>query len=871
MKGLRRRDSKGSSLVFVIIAVAFVGILGSILLNVTMINIQTKVIDKDVKKSFYNAESVMDKLNISLQNISAQAMKEAYVTLLSNYTGDVMDTTDQAAIQASFAENYINNLLSKITDGSRVLTKAVGADVEKEKKYDRVLIDASYDVNKIRTQIRSDFPKTKEDPTDYGEFIQTDTKDAKVDVYFTGSKVDNNRYLLLKNVKVKHFENEDATNKDAGTSTWITTDVKFTVPILRFEGGGTYPNFTEYTIIGDEEVTAKGTASVIDGSVYAGYKGFNTEVGSNVLVKRKSANLITRGDVTVDQGSTLTIGEDKSLVNVYAMNYTTKKSTTTSNASANLNIYADSYIMDDMTLNAPYSNVFLGGENAAYFGYTFNKDNTVDTKTRLSSAYSSAMIINGKHSSLLADEKMSSILLGGRAYISRFNQGNRAGYDKNDILMGESISIKSDQNFYLVASEHMKDGFTNPMTLTAYNEKFRGTEGENDVTKREVLADDITSRKTKLSKLLKSGKGQGVIPYVYSLGNKSDSAAMVYFYYNFKSQEAADTFFADFCDHKELGSRIVNTEYLQFGPGGLTGNGIMISPSIALFSASNYISFPNNGSAPGEYEVWDKTINSGDEAMLKQQAVDYSKTYKALAMELSTKNKEKYESTYDGSNTNKSNGYGMGTTDATTNDVLDDNGNPLIMGNQVFDSIMTVNKTTKKHAFVEDKNGAGFKTVTNGKVKAVPVEVNGKTVWVVFIVADNVASLTEGISLNGVLSGITYEEKNGANKPFNSVEDVALVVANCNIKVDRSIRGLVISDQSVFVQSDASITAEPALLRAMFRKQRTTEGSREAKDKFITYFAAFAGFTAGADSSDAEANVDISTYISYSNWKKNSK
>lgn len=850
MKNIYQKHHKGSSLVFVIIAVAFVGILASILLNVTLINIETKGTDREVKKLFYTAEEVMDKLHITLENISEKAMKEAYVDLLKNYTGDVMNTTDQAKIQTNFAETYINKILDEITPGTPQGPSKLSVDPSNTDK--RQLIGATYNVGYIKTQINDAFTTNESLELSIDEYIATEQDDAELEVVFDGSKVDTEKYLLLKNMKVKYYKNADAANENSEVSAWITTDIKLSVPILLFEGGGTYPNFTEYAIIGDYGVDSQGANASIDGSLYAGYKGFNVGTISTVTVKRKSANIITRQDVSVEQGSTLTLGEKEDLVNVYAKNYRTKKLDSSSSLNATLNIYANSYIMDDLSLDAPYSDVYLGGTDAVYYGYSFNKDNTADTATVLDAEYSSAILINGKHSSLYMD--VSKALLAGRGYITKLQNAATGGIPKNGVLMGESIAIKSDQNFYLVSDEYMKeraDGsrYSNPMSWAEYDSL------PGDPGKKEVLSDEF--RSSKIGKLLKSGTGQGVVPYVYDITGTNGNAAMVYFYYNFKSQDAADTFFSKYCDKDEVKNRIVSNEYLNFGGGSISGMGLTLSGNLTLFASGNYMEFPDSDN----YTLHGKTIDTGDEALFKKQSIDYATTFKSLCMDLTTKKKNTYNSVYDGDD-----GFGM------TEEQLE--------GNQIFDSIMTIVQGSSEHKFVtECRSGtAGFVDAGIGsgnvKVKAVPVEVDGATVWAVFVVSsDTDPESASPVPLGTLLNSITYTKEDGTVLEYKyqpSSERVVIVVANCNISADCELRGTVISDNKVFIKNNMTITAEPALLRSMFRKQRAIEGSKsDPKDKFITYFLEFAGFTAGEGSSNADSVVDISRYITYSNWKKN--
>ena len=88
----KEKMKQGSALVFVIIAVAFVGILASIVLRATLINVETKRVNSDMKKNQYTAETAMDDLNLSIQNIAAVKMKKAYAYLLDNYSTTMAGT-----------------------------------------------------------------------------------------------------------------------------------------------------------------------------------------------------------------------------------------------------------------------------------------------------------------------------------------------------------------------------------------------------------------------------------------------------------------------------------------------------------------------------------------------------------------------------------------------------------------------------------------------------------------------------------------------------------------------------------------------------------------------------------------------------------
>ena len=80
---------------------------------------------------------------------------------------------------------------------------------------------------------------------------------------------------------------------------------------------------------------------------------------------------------------------------------------------------------------------------------------------------SSAIVINGKNTTLDLSEAQK-VMLAGRNYIASSKvSGNRS--NKNDIITGESITVKGTQLAYLVPSEIIGDGTKgNPMTYNSY-------------------------------------------------------------------------------------------------------------------------------------------------------------------------------------------------------------------------------------------------------------------------------------------------------------------------------------------------------------------------------------------------------------------
>lgn len=86
---------------------------------------------------------------------------------------------------------------------------------------------------------------------------------------------------------------------------------------------------------------------------------------------------------------------------------------------------------------------------------------------RITSALSSAIVINGKNTTMDLSG-LEKIMLAGKNYIASSQiAGKRT--NSNDVMTGESLTVKGTQLAYLAPSEILADGnCTNPMTYQEY-------------------------------------------------------------------------------------------------------------------------------------------------------------------------------------------------------------------------------------------------------------------------------------------------------------------------------------------------------------------------------------------------------------------
>ncbi|MDR0905901.1 MAG: hypothetical protein LBN00_06980 [Oscillospiraceae bacterium] len=85
MRVNKPRDDRGSGLVTVIVTVAFVAMLGIVLLFMSYMNAQIKSADLYTRRNFYSAEEALDFVRAELQSRVSDAIETAYTAALTSY------------------------------------------------------------------------------------------------------------------------------------------------------------------------------------------------------------------------------------------------------------------------------------------------------------------------------------------------------------------------------------------------------------------------------------------------------------------------------------------------------------------------------------------------------------------------------------------------------------------------------------------------------------------------------------------------------------------------------------------------------------------------------------------------------------------
>ena len=558
----RKQNNKGSSLVLVMAVMAIVGIFAVALISVSLMNYRMKNVNLQSQDNFYDAEKVLDEIRTGLAVDVAQAAGEAYQETMTQFSALTVEER-QAFYARTFGEKMkeISSLVDPVID-------------------------------------------TKWNPTYLNSLVSQETKAGTKDG--TGLKIESadGLYFLnrdeaagsftIKKLKITYVDKNDY-------MTEIQTDIDITCPDIDYTQVTSVPELTSYCIVaqnqtktGNELGLSAGVNSVnIVGNAYLGNNGAIFDTSSITFTPNgTNSYIVTAGEMNASNGSSITVNSG---VEVWGRELYLDSSVWSSNCKL--------YLNDDLTLSN--SSATLSGEVYAYG----NPDNVrasgvyVDNKTVLNSTgetavtfqedvannpenYSSAFLINGKNVSLNLSG-ITQMQIAGNAYVATKSKGTDANKNDYDVMMGESVALKSDQRAYLVPSEYMASACTlggvNPMDSKSFLGEA-GTQGllqeiaeYHGITTDMILADPTWLIRDESGKIVETLDNLGVVGvrqayYPVSIGGTD--VTMVYFFLVFdnaaSAKNYADSYFTERAD--EVKVRIDSQHYkttVQY-PAGVT-------------------------------------------------------------------------------------------------------------------------------------------------------------------------------------------------------------------------------------------------------------------------------------------------------------
>lgn len=557
-------ENKGASLLAVLTALIFVGVIAVIITGATIANIEMKEAERGGKKNFYEAESVLNELTAGLNTAASAAMEEAYADFLENYISYAAAGKD---VQQEFARIYMDCLKTKLADesaGKQISYETVGST------------SPAYEISRYRVDALKECIATAQ----WQNCVVTDPADAEYTMdYLEG-------IFTLKNVKVTYRDAQEY-------ETTITTDLVFHTPSIDFNGSNGGKGFMKYSLIADRQLQVNAPNISMEGNIYAGADGILGLYGGSAAMTGE--RIITRGDIAAESGSDLQIGDGTS--EIWAENVTTRGK----GSPSTLILNGSCYIADDLTLNGKGSHVELSG---SYYGYNF-QENYDSVSDHGNSSFSSAIMVNARDCKLNMSN-LDYLMLSGRTYISRGSAGNT---QNSDIMLGESLSVRTNQLAYFVPEDCLED-----TDGDGIREKF-SADGLASY-QSSIMVNDVASY---------LDVNQPVTPYHYI--DNAMHMPIVCYYLNFASPQKANEYFKAYFDS--------NRDKLEGYASGYIDNDAIILDDSRLYTFRGDIMYRG---AVGE-QLQEKAAIGGEDDWAEGGVFwDYSGrlavTYKSLQLEL---------------------------------------------------------------------------------------------------------------------------------------------------------------------------------------------------------------------------------------------
>ena len=579
-------DDRGSAFVMVVIGVMATAIIGATVLSLATNYFVSVVVDQEGTDNYYETEAIIAEIRSGIEEIAGVSNEVAYTQTLDGYNAS------DGHLQDLYSKLYLSGIIYGIKNRNNFTQDTYGEYINNTYK-----VDSKIDFTLIPTEYNSDSLDKSGDPyvsTGANNYFSASLLQSMItrkntvvtsDIikyFFYQDKSSGKRWLTLKDIKVSYKD-------DRGYRTDIQTDMVINVPDYKFEGNDTFDQLKNYIVISDDLLTIEGKADVgFWGNVYAGGQqtDYNYDEGIVAGAESKASfdsdKIITRGALNLLTGANVTVnGADFWTKNILLNSFGNPNSTN----SSVLNLNCNSYVLDDMSINDNNSNVILGGN---YYGYSYNIDNVNDSSRKQLADYSSAILVNGKNTLLDAASNLGKLVLAGRAFVQR-NDTTGAKYASNveDIAMGESASIKSNQVAYLLPQEYIVKGHNPLLTAT----EFDSSNIEANYNKDPLLND--------FGEYLDANEPVTL--------NYNNAGGYVYLYLNFKDYASANKYFANYyssanTDNVDMINERAQT-YITSNLAVTPTDGIRINPTLYLLAGNVIKSYYDGADGSNKMEA----------------------------------------------------------------------------------------------------------------------------------------------------------------------------------------------------------------------------------------------------------------------------
>lgn len=505
----KKINNKGNTLGVVVIGILLLGILGTLILNITAANYQMKLADNQSKRNFYYVEKAVDEIYAGIGVEAMAAVSDAYQYVLSNVVKD--DDNRLAALSGDEAkevfarqyfdilnDRYINNPIS-VEDQLSILKGYIGAvdrvTFNVEPVYDNdgttLLTDISYDNTEQKLTFK-DIKVSSRTASGFNVSVTTDFVVTLPDVNLSFADSGSNNFEELSKFALVIDGYETLKKKVNGGSVDFdgllqTTQNKIldnNIASMTVSKSNSTVNLIGNVYVGTSSVSRKKSVDILNSGIKFNVNAKNFICGGSVVLS--NAEVIFNGLSAMNGVDLVRYGlldsENQSLgMHLWANNLVTD-----GEISSNLVVNGDCFVADDLEVNGDNSTVRMNGN---YFGYGYagsDSDKAVEaanSQDNLPENYEydherrSAIMINGKNADVILApiNSYDMVILGGRAYIDLSNPGDISSSGDFTYMTGESVSFKGNQNIYKAESSDLGDIIgSNPISLDSIRSYISG-------------------------------------------------------------------------------------------------------------------------------------------------------------------------------------------------------------------------------------------------------------------------------------------------------------------------------------------------------------------------------------------------------------
>jgi hypothetical protein len=417
---LKQRGNEGSGLVTVLISVAFITTLGALLIYMGFTNMSMKSADSMTHGNFYNVETEVDVLRMTLQNLATDALDLAYQDMYTHYSDYVTDSG-----RDKFSSTFLENLLKNMSGSGKYALEEIEV----------IAADGTAKTLKLKlVGYNHNLPGSSVDYVEYSGFAWND---ASVTAFLTD--------IASKDVISLDFKlAEPLSYTDGSYYNEVYTGFQIGVPDVPTQN----EPLSEYVLVAENKLALDGENITVSGYLWAGNIVAGATVGTSATLTGEK--LFVAGPVS-DPGDTM------------------HGSIVVKDSSLTLDYTEGMMVANDLVLDGETSGRSVTLKGAGYNGYGYDGSMSDGSK-------SSAILVNGTGWALDLSN-LAALSLSGRAFIDKGEDGSHA----KSYPLTNSISVMSDSFAFLVPAHLLKVNggaageYTNPFVRSPADGPFNPT------------------------------------------------------------------------------------------------------------------------------------------------------------------------------------------------------------------------------------------------------------------------------------------------------------------------------------------------------------------------------------------------------------